>query len=100
MKTYSLRTNNPNFRNMTDCAFDYNTFKEQGGLPLVSDLLSVKVFDRGFKETITLRVDSKPFYDKRSESEIRDNPYVSSQVEFGHPGQRVHRVVFRAVSLY
>ena len=102
MKTYNLFTNNPDFRNMTDCAFDLTPFKEQGGLSSVGvgDLLSVKVFDRGFKETITMRVDKLPFRDGRYESEIRDKPHVSSQVKFGHPGQRVHRAVFPAVSLY
>ena len=106
MKTYNLFTNNPDFRNMTDCAFDLTPFEEQGGytypdlLVELGDLLSVKVFDRGFKETITMRVDKLPFRDGRYESEIRDKPHVSSQVKFGHPGQRVHRAVFPAVSLY
>jgi len=102
MKTYKLRTNNENFSNVTNAAFDYTTFKNQGGLPSIGDLLSVSVYakGRGFLETVTFQVNEKPIYDTRDEVVIRDSPIISGQVEHGNAGYRIHRVILKNISLY
>tara|TARA_Y100000592_G_C5294208_1_gene232285 strand:- start:74 stop:382 length:309 start_codon:yes stop_codon:yes gene_type:complete len=102
MKTYKLRTNGENFGVGNACAFDFGTFKKQGGLPKVGDLLSVSKFvkGRGFMGTETWRVDTKPFYDNRDEVQIRNNPIVGAQIRHGHAGLRIHRVVFTRITRY
>jgi len=102
MKTYELRTNNGDFGYQTETAFDYTPFKEQGGLPDVGDLLAVTRYEKGvgFRGTVTVSVDQKPFYDNRDESDIRSNPHNDGQITSGHKGHRIHRVVFPAISKY
>jgi|TARA_R110000823_G_scaffold258035_1_gene379623 hypothetical protein len=102
MKTYKLRTNNETFSNVTEAAFDYTIFKNQGGLPSTGDLLSVSVYGkgRGFLETVTFQVNEKPIYDKRDEVVIRKSPIINSQVKYGNAGYRIHRVILKNISLY
>ena len=102
MKTYELRTNNGDFGLQTEAAFDYTPIKNQGGLPNVGDLLSVTRFERGvgFRGTVTVQVNTKPFFDDRAEKEIRSNPHNTGQVTHGHDGYKIHRVVFPSISKY